>query len=224
MGTHGVCARVRDGTLAGGRGRRRVIVPFVVSIGLLPALAGCSSFSSSPSSSDSASSGSLGAAVPVSARGAVNINPAPSGPATEDTGPSGLLVNLFRSNSTPPAPPSNMPHPPSTYTASAPPYTPSSQTVAMPSPPSAYASSASLGVAGPASARGAVNINPAASSPATENTGPSGLLVNLFRFNSTPPAPPSNMPHPPSTYTASAPPYTPPLGQAVAPPPASSAQ
>ncbi len=242
MGTHGLCARVGVGRPAGGRRRRRVIAPFVVSIGLLPALAGCSSFSSSPSSSDSASSAAVGIAGPVTGRGAVNIDPAPSGPATEDTGPSGLLANLFRSNSTPSAAPSNMPRPPSTYTASAPPYTPSTQTAAvppppgpyapstqtaaMPSPPSTYATPSSFGIAGPVSGRGAVNIDPGPSGPATEDTGPSGLLANLFRSNSTPSAAPSNMPRPPSTYTASAPPYTPPPGQAAppAPPPANSAQ
>ncbi len=242
MGTHGLCARVRVGTLAGGRVGRRVVAPFVVSIGLLPALAGCSSFSSSPSSSDSASSATVGIAGPVAARGGVNIDPAPSGPATEDTGPSGLLANLFRSNSTPSTAPSNMPRPPSTYTASAPPYAPSTQaaavpppagtyasstqTAAMPSPASTYAAPSSLGVAGPVAARGGVNFKPGSVSGTGEDTGPSGLLANLFRSNSTPSAPPSNMPHPPSTYTASAPPYTPPPGQAAppAPPPANSAQ
>ena len=137
MGTQRLCARVRVGTLAAGRRERRVIAPFVVSIGLLPALAGCSSFSFSPSSSDSASSATVGIAGPVAGRGAVNIDPAPSGPATEDTGPSGLLANLFRSNSTPSAAPSNMPRPPSTYTASAPPYTPPPGQAAPPAPPPA---------------------------------------------------------------------------------------
>jgi hypothetical protein len=219
MGTHGLCARVRVGTLAGGRRGRRVIAPFVVSIGLLPALAGCSSFSSPPSSSDSPSSATVGIAGPVVGRGGVNVDPGSvSGPG-DDTGPSGLLANLFRSNSTPSAAPSNMPRPPSTYTASAPPYTPSNQTAAVPpppgtyppstqtaaapSPPSTYASSASFGIAGPVAGRGAVNIDPGPSGPATEDTGPSGLLANLFRSNSTPSATPSNMPRPPSTYTVS---------------------
>ena len=242
MGTNGLCARVRVGTLAGGRGGRRVIAPFVVSIGLLPALVGCSSFSSSPSSSDSASSAAVGIAGPVAGRGGVNVDPGSvSGPG-EDTGPSGLLSGLFRSNSTPSAAPSNTPRPPSAYTASAPPYTPSAQTAAAPPPagtyapstqtaatpssPSTYAAPSSFGIAGPVAGRGAVNVDPAPSGSATEDTGPSGLLANLFRSNSTPSAAPSNMPRPPSTYTASAPPYTPPPGQAAppAPPPANSAQ
>ena len=187
MGMHGLCARVRVGTLAGGQRGRRVIAPFVVSIGLLPALAGCSSFSSSPSSSDSASSAAVGIAGPVTGRGGVNVDPGSvSGPG-EDTGPSGLLSGLFRSNSTPSAAPSNTPRPPSAYTASAPPYTPSTQTAAappppgtyapstqtaaMPSPPSTYAAPSSLGIAGPVAGRGAVNVDPAPSDPACGRHG-----------------------------------------------------
>ena len=242
MGMHGLCARVRVGTLAGGRRGRRVIAPFVVSIGLLPALAGCSSLSSSPSSSDSASSAAVGIAGPVTGRGGVNVDPGSvSGPG-EDTGPSGLLSGLFRSNSTPSAAPSNTPRPPSAYTASAPPYAPSAQTAAVPpppgpyapstqaaaapSPPSTYAAPSSFGIAGPVTGRGGVNVDPGFVGGPGEDTGPSGLLANLFRSNPTPSAAPANMPRPPSTYTASAPPYTPPPGQAAspAPPPANSAQ
>ena len=219
--------RLREGWHAGrwptGAPRYRSLV---VSIGLLPALVECSSFSSSPASSNSASSAAVGIAGPVAARGAVNVNPAASDTPGEDTGPSGLLANLFRSNSTPSAAPSNTPRPPSTYTASAPPYAPSTQTAPAPSPPSTYAAPSSLGIPGPVAARGAVNVDPAASDTGAEDTGPSGLLANLFRSNSTPSTPQSNMPHPPSTYTASAPPYTPPPGQVAppAPPPANSAQ
>ncbi len=208
MGTQGLCARMRVGTLAGGRRGRRVIAPFVVSIGLLPALVGCSSFSSTssspPDSVGSTSSSPPAAAGPVTARGGVTVGPPPSGPYSYDeSGPSGILVDVFRHNSTPPA-----------------------QTAAMAAPPSVPTSYSQPAYAGPSSARGGVTVGPPPSGPATEDTGPSGLLANIFRSNSTPSAAPSNMPHPPSTYTASAPPYTPPPGQAAppAPPPANSAQ
>ncbi len=202
--------------LAGGRRGRRVIAPFVVSIGLLPALVGCSSFSSSssspPVSVGSTSSSPAAAAGPVTARGGVTVGPPPSGPYSYDeSGPSGILVDVFRHNSTPPA-----------QTGAMPP----AQTGAMAPPPSVPNSYSQPAYAGPTSARGGVAVGPPPSGPATEDTGPSGLLANLFRSNPTPSTPPSNMPHPPSTYTASAPPYTPPPGQAAppAPPPANSAQ
>ena len=216
MGTHGLCARVRVGTLAGGRPGRRVIAPFVVSIGLLPALAGCSSFSSTssspPESVGSTSSSPPAAAGPVTARGGVTVGPPPSGPYSYDeSGPSGILVDVFRHNSTP-----------STQTATMPP----AQAAAVAPPPSVPTSYSQPADAGPASARGGVTVGPPPSGQPADESGPSGLLVNLFRSNSPPSAPPSNMPHPPSTYTASAPPYTPPPGQAAAPapPPTNSAQ
>ncbi len=216
MGTDGLCARVRVGTPAGGRRGRRVIAPFVVSIGLLPALVGCSSFSSTssspPDSVGSTSSPPPAAAGPVTARGGVTVGPPPSGPYSYDeSGPSGILVDVFRHNSTPPAKTEAMP---------------SAQTAAMAPPPSVPTSYSQPAYAGPTSARGGVAVGPPPSGPATEDTGPSGLLANLFRSNPTPSTPPSNMPHPPSTYTASAPPYTPPPGQVAppAPPPANSAQ
>jgi hypothetical protein len=234
MGTDGLGARVRIRRLAADRGRGRLVL-FVVSIGLLPALAGCSSFSSSSASSNAAGppnnsstiagqsaapSGyspavatatappsapaytpSAPAAAPDFGPGFANVNATVSAPLTEDTGPSGLLVALFKSNSAPPA-----------------------QTPAVPSPPSTYAPSAP--VAAPDFGPGFANVNATVSAPPTEDTGPSGLLVALFKSNSTPPAGSANMPHPPSTYTASAPPYTPPPAQpaAPAPPPTSSAQ
>ena len=224
MGTHGLCARVRVGTLAGGRAGRCVVAPFVVSIGLLPALAGCSSFSSassSPPNSVGSTSSSLPAYPgPVTARGGVTVGPPPSGPYSYDeSGPSGILVDVFRHNSTP-----------STQTAAMPPAQTGAmsptQTAGMPSPPNVSASSSLPAYAGPTTARGGVSVGPAPSNPSADELGPSGLLANLFRSNSTPSAPPSNMPHPPSTYTASAPPYAPPPGQAAppAPPPANSAQ
>ena len=223
MGTHGLCARVRVGTPAGGRRGRRVIAPFVVSIGLLPALAGCSSFSSTssspPDSVGSTSSSPAAAAGPVTARGGVTVGPPPSGPSADESGPSGILVDVFRHNSTP-----------STQTTAMPPAqtaTMSPAQMAATSPlPSVSTSASPPAYAGPTSARGGVSVGPVASGPPAEDTGPSGLLVNLFRSNSTPSAAPSNIPHPPSTYTASAPPYTPPTGQAAppAPPPANSAQ
>jgi hypothetical protein len=224
MGTQGLCARMRVGTLAGGRRGRRVIAPFVVSIGLLPALVGCSSFSSTsssrPDSVGSTPSSPPAAAGPVTARGGVTVGPPPSGPYSYDeSGPSGILVDVFRHNSTPPAQTGAMP-PAQTGTM------PPAQTAAMAAPPSVPTSYSQPAYAGPSSARGGVTVGPPPSGPATEDTGPSGLLANIFRSNSTPSAAPSNMPHPPSTYTASAPPYTPPPGQAAppAPPPANSAQ
>ena len=238
MGTHGLRAREGVKRLTAGRrgGGRRVL--FVASISLLPALAGCSSFFSPSSAPDSA--GSLRSSVvggqsaapsgyPPAVATAAAPPPAPphapsapatltdpgprsylsvagvaeSAPSTEDTGPNGLLVGLLKSNSTPPAQTTAVPSPPRTYTPSAP------ATLTDPGP------------AGYLSAAGVVE-----SAPSTEDTGPSGLLVSLFKSTSTPPAGSANMPHPPSTYTASAPPYTPPPAQpaAPAPPPTSSAQ
>jgi len=224
MGTHGLCARVRVGTLAGGRAGRCVVAPFVVSIGLLPALAGCSSFSSassSPPDSVGSTSSSLPAYPgPVTARGGVTVGPPPSGPYSYDeSGPSGILVDVFRHNSTPSTQTTAMP--PAQIGAMSP-----AQTAAMSPPPSVSTSASPPAYAGPTSARGGVTAGPPPSSQPTDDSGPSGLLANLFRSNSTPSAPPSNMPHPPSTYTASAPPYAPPPGQAAppAPPPANSAQ
>jgi len=238
MGTHGLRAREGVKRLTAGRrgGGRRVL--FVASISLLPALAGCSSFSSPSSAPDSAGSsrssavGGQSAApsgYPPAVATAAAPSPAPSyapsapatltdpgprsylsvagaaesAPSTEDTGPSGLLVGLFKSNSTPPA-----------------------QTAAVPSPPRTYAPSAQATLTDPGP-RGYLSVAGAAeSAPSTEDTGPSGLLVSLFKSTSTPPAGSANMPRPPSTYTASAPPYAPPPAQpaAPAPPPTSSAQ
>jgi hypothetical protein len=234
MGTHGLPARGGAKRLTAGRrgSRRRVLL--VASIGLLPALAGCSSFSPSSASNaagppnnssvvagQSAPSGNspavATAAAPPAApsyapatltdpgpRGHLSVvGVAESAPSTEDTGPSGLLVGLFKSNSTPPA-----------------------QTAAVPSPPRTYVPSAPATLTDPGP-RGYLNVaGVAESAPSTEDTGPSGLLVALFKSTSTPPAGSANMPHPPSTYTASAPPYTPPPAQpaAPAPPPTSSAQ
>jgi len=223
MGTHGLCARVRVGTLAGGRRGRRVIAPFVVSIGLLPALAGCSSFSSAssspPESAGSTSSSQSASAGPATARGGVTVGPPPSGASADESGPGGILVDVFRHNSTPSTQSTAMPP---AQTGAMPP----AQTATMSPPPSVSTSASPSAYAGPTSARGGVSVGPVASGPPAEDTGPSGLLVNLFRSNSTPSAAPSNMPHPPSTYTASAPPYTPPPGQAAppAPPPTNSAQ
>ncbi len=223
MGKHGLCARVGVGTLAGGRRGRRVIAPFVVSIGLLPALAGCSSFSSAssspPESAGSTSSSQSASAGPVTARGGVTVGPPPSGASADESGPGGILVDVFRHNSTPSTQSTAMP--PAQIGAM-----PPAQTATMSPPPSVSTSASPPAYAGPTSARGGGSVGPDASGQPAEDTGPSGLLVNLFRSNSTPSAAPSNMPHPPSTYTASAPPYTPPPGQAAppAPPPANSAQ
>ena len=223
MGTQGIGAWVRVGTLASGRRGRRVLAPFVVSIGLLLALAGCSSFSSSSSSSqpdpvpppNAATSSSQSAyGGPVTARGGVTVGPPPSGAPADDSGPAGILVDVFRHNSAP-----------STQTAAMPPATgamPPAQAAAMSPAPSVSTSSSVPAYAGPTSGRGGVTAGPPPSSQPADDSGPSGLLVNLFRSNSTPSAAPSNKPHPPSTYTASAPPYAPPPGQPGAAPAPSS--
>ncbi len=206
MGTHRLCAGVRvDRLAAAERGhRRRVFV--IISIGLLPALAGCSLFSSAssspPESVGSMSSSQSASAGPTTARGGVTVGPPPSGASADESGPGGILVDIFRHNSTP-----------STQSTAMPP----AQTATMPPAPTVSTSASPPAYAGPTNARGGVSVGPVASGPPEEDTGPSGLLANLLRSNSTPPAAPSNMPHPPSTYTASAPPYTPPPGQPAAP-------
>ena len=151
MGTDGLGARVRINRLAADRGRGRRVV-FVVSIGLLPALAGCSSFSPSsllaagPPNNSSTVAGqsaapsgysptvataaappsapaytpSAPAAAPDFGPGFANVNASVAAPLTEDAGPSGLLVALFKSNSAPPAQTAAVPSPPGTYAPSAP--------------------------------------------------------------------------------------------------------
>jgi hypothetical protein len=106
------------------------------------------------------------------------------------------------------------PSPPGTYT-------PDAQTAATPPPsntPTTWTPPAVVGT-GYSSAAAAI-ITPSPS----DGSAPSGLLVDLFGSKPAPSAAPANIPHPPSTYTASAPPYTPPPGAAPAPPPLSSPQ
>ena len=149
MGTHGLCARVRVGTLAGGRRGRRVIAPFVVSIGLLPALAGCSSFSSPlllhPIPSDPRPHLRLPLQVPLPLEGGVTVGPPPLG-------------SLLGSDSTPSAAPSSG-HPGDVFLVTTlrrlphrrqrcrprSPYAPSTQTAAA-VPPSVSTSSSSPGL------------------------------------------------------------------------------
>lgn len=72
---------------------------------------------------------------------------------------------------------------------------------------------------------------PATAAPASASaTGayPSQSIADLFRSDAAPPAQTTNMPHPPSSYTPSGQPYTPPAGQpaygaSAAAPPAASA-
>lgn len=150
-----------------------------------PAAAAPAAAPSSPSGF--ASSTAPGIAGPASVRGGPNFGTGSPAPPAGDSGPSGLLVDVFKPKSTP-----------------------SAQPVAAPPPPSTYASPASVGGAGPATGRGSVTAGVAPAAAPAQDTGPSGLLVELFRSNPTPAAAPSNVPRPPSTYTASAPPYTPP--------------
>ncbi len=214
MGTHGLRARVGVNKPAAGSPGHGVRALLVVLLGLLPALAGCSLFSSAssspPESVGSTSSSQSASAGPVTARGGVTVGPPPSGASADESGPGGILVDVFRHNSTPSTQSTAMP--PAQIGAM-----PPAQTATMSPPPSVSTSASPPAYAGPTSARGGVSVGPVASGPPEEDTGPSGLLANLFRSSSTPPAPPSNMPHPPSTYTASAPPYTPPPGQPAAP-------
>ena len=146
----------------------------------------------SPSSSDSASSAAVGIAGPVTGRGGVNVDPGSVGGPGEDTGPSGLLADLFRSNSTPSAAPSNMPTPAGrlhcvgaalralrTDGSRASPgrclralHSDGSCTVAAAS----YAVPSSFGIAGPVTGRGGVNVDPVSSGPPRKTRGPAVSL------------------------------------------------
>src|SRR5208282_5117026 len=186
MGTHRLCAGVRVDRLAAAElgHRRRVFV--IISIGLLPALAGCSLFSSAssspPESVGSMSSSQSASAGPTTARGGVTVGPPPSGASADESGPGGILVDVFRHNSTPSTQSTAMPP---AQTATMPPAQTATmspaQTAAMSPPPSVSTSASPPAYAGPTSARGGVSVGPVASGPPAEDTGPSGLLANLFR-------------------------------------------
>src|ERR1700691_5886588 len=113
--------RAIDSILAArGRAGDRALVLMV--LGLMPVLAGCSSFSSSSSATGTspATYQPAAAAAPASDTTA-SLTPYPRRALvdvfTEDSNPSAAASS---SGAAPPRP--GMPHPPSTYTASAPPY------------------------------------------------------------------------------------------------------
>jgi hypothetical protein len=139
---------------------------------------------------------SMGVAGPMTASAAGRAVSA-SGSPPDDSGPSGLIVDLINYNSRPSAQTAGVPPSTSTYPA---------QTAGA---SSASAYPAQTGIAGPITASSGGRAVSASGSP-PDDSGPSGLLVDLFKIGSTPSAPASTMPHPPSTYTPSAPPYTPP--------------
>ncbi|HXL66317.1 MAG TPA: hypothetical protein VN938_14810 [Xanthobacteraceae bacterium] len=124
MGIHEPRDRAVDSiSAARGRAGDRALVLMV--LGLMPVLAGCSSFSS-PSSATGTSPATYqpaAAAAPASDTTA-SMTPYPSRALvdvfTEDSNPSAAASSSGAASAAPPRP--GMPHPPSTYTASAPPY------------------------------------------------------------------------------------------------------
>jgi hypothetical protein len=127
MGIHGPRDRAIDSiSAARGRAGDRALVLMVV--GLMPVLAGCSSFSSSSSATGTspATYQPAAAAAPASDPTA-SMTPYPSRSLTDlftdDSRPSASTGSVASTSTAPSAPPRPaMPHPPSTYTASAPPY------------------------------------------------------------------------------------------------------
>jgi hypothetical protein len=112
MGPHPFCSCGGDRRGAAVRGRFRRLA---TSLALLPALAGCSSFSPPPWGSPTPQQTAV--AAPAAAPAAP--------PDANLTGvyPSVSLIDAFKSDS-PPAQTSNVPHPPSTYTPVGQPYAP----------------------------------------------------------------------------------------------------
>jgi uncharacterized protein YceK len=124
MGIHEPRDRAVDSiSAARGRAGDRALVLMV--LGLMPVLAGCSSFSSSSSATGTspATYQPAAAAAPASDTTA-SMTPYPSRALvdvfTEDSNPSAAASSSGAASAAPPRP--GMPHPPSTYTASAPPY------------------------------------------------------------------------------------------------------
>jgi hypothetical protein len=129
MGIHGPRDRAID-SISAARGRAGDRASVLMIFGLMPVLAGCSSFSSTSSTGTS----------PATYQPAAAAVPASDTTASMTPYPSRALVDVFTGDSNPPAaasapvvanapgaasaapPRPGMPHPPSTYTASAPPY------------------------------------------------------------------------------------------------------
>ena len=190
MGTQGLRGRV-SGSRACARGsqtRHALTAVFfiVTSFTLLPALAGCSSFSSSSSSAAQT------AAVPPPPNAAVA---APSAPPADEAGtsaypyPKQSLVDVFRDGTDTAPPAQNVPRPPSTYTPSDQPY---------PANQPAY------------SAPVAASTAPPAPPPRPGDNAASGYpypkqsLMDLFKDSTDSSPRVQNAPRPPSTYTPSA--------------------
>ena len=198
MGTQGSPGRkVLCGHGALGRVARSKLLSLSLALPLImPALAGCSSWSN-PAQTASA--------------------PPPQSSDTSTAGvyPQQSLADVFRGSSAS-AQTTAMPRPPSTYTPSGQPYSPpadqqyaapSAQTYASPSAPQAY------------------SAPPRYAAPAAADTGEYDAAANAYPYprqslldafkgstSSSAPAQPA-MPHPPSSYTPAGQPYSPPPGQ-----------
>ena len=205
MGTQGLHEQVLGprGAVRLYRARQAVIV---TSLAVLPALAGCSSFSSS--SSPAAQTAAV-APPPNVAMAAPAAQPAPDAGVVISPYPRQSLVELFSEPDDSPPPVQYVPRPPSTYTPAGQPY---------PTNQPAYGAPVA---AAPPPVDNTPNLSPY----------PKQSLVDLFRDSDSPP-PAQNVPRPPSTYTpsgqpyaANAPAYNPPAynappAPAPAPPPA----
>lgn len=120
-----------DGTIAeilAARRRGRERVPTLLCLALIPALAGCSSFSSSSPAAANSSPATYQTAGTAADGSIPHAAPASDPPSLYSPYPSRSLVEVFSDSSSPPAatgalaPAQGIPHPPNTYTASAPPY------------------------------------------------------------------------------------------------------
>jgi len=218
MGSHGLCCDVRGRrrvAAPGGRGSR---VLFVASMALMPAFAGCSADYSGDSLRQSyvnllQTLGNSPTTVPTAAPPPQNAAAVPAAPANaagaappaataaatraappQDDQPTGLLVDLFKLGSTPSAQPAPVPHPPSTYTPSASPVAAGTYAAPAPQPAvaSTYAPSTPPASAGPVSARGGTAAAAVGTSGPGADDGPSGLLVDLYRYNTARSAPAAN--------------------------------
>ena len=197
-GNYGSRARVQVSTLAASRRGRRVVL-LVVSIGLLPALAACSAFSSSPPNASSAVAGQF---APSGSAPAVANAAAASSVPTYTSSTSAVVGTGYASADQRPSPPLRVrlrktqdqaasssillqirsPALCNTAAAQSPPGNLHTlRTDAAAPPPRTYAPSAPPAVAGTGYASAAAAVT-TTSGPPAEDTGPSGLLVNLFRF------------------------------------------
>ena len=190
MGTQRLRGRVSGSRACarGSRTRHALTATFfvVTSFTLLPALAGCSSFSSSSSSAAQAGS------VPPPPNAAVA---APSAPPADEAGtsaypyPKQSLVDVFRDGTDTSPPAQDVPRPPSAYTPSGQPY---------PANQPAYSAPVAASAAPPAAPP------PPGDNAASGYPYPKQSLMDLFKdlTDSSPRV--QNAPRPPSTYTPSA--------------------